>query len=177
MRRTGSCTESDWALGVVVPARNEEASIGECVASILRAVAAHPAPHDSWIVIVADSCSDQTAARARELLGSRGTVLESAVGSPGVARRLGVEAVLQHFARCRMNKVWIANTDADSSPSSDWITCQLSLASQGYCAVAGIVRVDSVADLPPEIVRQLLSDYTIDADGSHPHVHELWYSG
>jgi hypothetical protein len=78
---------------------------------------------------------------------------------------------LDRFARHPRSALWIANTDADSSASRDWIGYQLSLAAEGYCAVAGIVRVEAIADLEPEAVRELLSDYTVNADGSHPHVH------
>jgi len=163
--------QSEWAVGVVIPARDEETSITHCIQSITQALDACSGLLHTWVAIVADSCSDRTVARARQALGSRGTVLECAARSPGVARRIGVESILDRFATHPPNALWIANTDADSSVSRDWIDYQLSLAAQGYCAVAGIVRVESIADLEPEAVRGLLSDYTVNADGSHSHVH------
>jgi glycosyltransferase involved in cell wall biosynthesis len=167
----GVSDQSDWAVGVVVPARDEEDSIVPCIQSVTQALDACPGLRHTWVAIVADSCSDRTVARATEALGSRGVVLECAARSPGVARRIGVGSILDRFARHAPNALWIANTDADSSVSRKWIGHQLSLAAQGYCAVAGIVHVESVADLEPQVVRELLSDYTVNADGSHSHVH------
>ncbi len=164
-------TQPQWAVGVVVPARDEEASIGNCIQSITQALDACPGLIHTWIAIVADSCRDRTVERAREALGSRGVVLECAAQSPGIARRIGAEAVLGRFAEHQSSSLWIANTDADSAPPRDWISGHLSLAAQGYCAVAGIVRVESIADLEPAAVRELLTDYSVDPDGSHSHVH------
>lgn len=49
-------------LAVVIPAHNEERLIGRCVASV---IAAHPEAGDG-IFVVADNCSDGTAAQARQ---------------------------------------------------------------------------------------------------------------
>lgn len=161
-----------WTLGVVVPARNEESSIAACLESVLEALdRAGPTVRDSWVTVVADSCHDATAENARRMLRGCGSVLECPVASPGEARRLGVAEILTHFAETPYSQVWIANTDADTCVSLDWITCQLELADNGYCGVAGIVRVDTVAGLSRETLNALLASYTIHADGSHPHVH------
>lgn len=160
-----------WAVGVVVPARNEESSITPCVESIVQALNASEGLTGAWVVVVADSCSDRTVKRARTALGSRGAVLECAAQSPGSARRIGAQAILDRFSSHPSNRLWIANTDADSSVSPDWLTYQITLAAQGYCAVAGIVRVDSIANLDPRKVRELMGDYLVNPDGSHPHVH------
>ena len=130
------------AVGVVIPARDEEDSIVECLDSVVRALDAAPAGDSSWIVVVADGCSDQTARLARRRLAGRGTVIECSVASPGTARRLGAAEVLTHFARRRPSEVWMANTDADSRVGVDWISHQLQLA-----------------------------DYATYEDGTHPHVH------
>jgi len=50
-------------LAVIVPAHNEAGGIAKCVASLLAC--AQP-PNGARIVVVADNCSDDTAARARE---------------------------------------------------------------------------------------------------------------
>jgi cellulose synthase/poly-beta-1,6-N-acetylglucosamine synthase-like glycosyltransferase len=158
-----------WAVGVVVPACDEEDSIEACVDSILETLDASTAIHSSWVVVVADSCRDGTVVRARERLGKRGIVLECSAASPGVGRRLGVAEVLRHFAGLSLEHIWLANTDADSQVDADWIARQLALADQDYCGVAGIVRVDS--SHRPEILRAFLDDYVLHADGTHPHVH------
>jgi cellulose synthase/poly-beta-1,6-N-acetylglucosamine synthase-like glycosyltransferase len=60
-------TPNDFRLAVVVPAHNEEALVGACVASIHCSAQAGPLCE---VVVVADNCTDGTAARAREA-GSR----------------------------------------------------------------------------------------------------------
>jgi cellulose synthase/poly-beta-1,6-N-acetylglucosamine synthase-like glycosyltransferase len=50
-------------LAAVVPAHNEEALIGRCVASLLASAAGET---PCSVVVVADNCTDATAARARE---------------------------------------------------------------------------------------------------------------
>ena len=160
-----------WAVGIVVPACNEESSIEACIDSITESIDSSSSATASWIVVAADSCRDRTVELARSRLAGRGSVVECAAASPGVARRLGAEEVLHHFAGYPLERVWIANTDADSCPAKDWIHQQLSLAERGYCAVAGIVRVESIGKLHPETIHTLLDDYVLHADGTHPHVH------
>jgi cellulose synthase/poly-beta-1,6-N-acetylglucosamine synthase-like glycosyltransferase len=159
------------AVGVVIPARNEEDSIVDCLGSIVAALDAVPAVESSWIVVVADSCSDQTASLARRRLGGRGKVIECSVGSPGTARRIGAAEVLTHFAGRRPSDVWIANTDADSRVDVDWISHHLQLASRGFCGVAGIVRVTSIEGHDETAVSEFLAGYATYEDGTHPHVH------
>lgn len=161
-----------WAAGVVIPARDEEQSIVACLDAVIRAL--DQCQHHlsaSWIVVVADCCQDETAALAAATLRDRGTVLECSASSPGRTRRLGVTEVLAHFDRTRRSRVWIANTDADSSVASNWMQRQLELARHGYCGVAGIVQVDTVAGLDEVTLQALLADYKICEDGTHPHVH------
>ncbi len=159
------------AVGVVIPARNEADSIVACLDSVVRALDAAPAVDSSWIVVVADSCSDQTASFARRRLAGRGKVIECSVASPGAARRVGATEVLEHFEGYRSSEVWIANTDADSRVSLDWISHHLQLASRSFCGVAGIVRVASIEGHDETAVSEFLAGYAIYEDGTHPHVH------
>jgi cellulose synthase/poly-beta-1,6-N-acetylglucosamine synthase-like glycosyltransferase len=159
------------AVGVVIPARNEEDSIVDCLGSIVGALDAVPAVDSGWIVVVADSCNDHTARLARRRLGGRGKVIECSVASPGTARRIGAAEVLTHFAGRRPSDVWIANTDADSRVGVDWISHHLQLASRGFCGVAGIVRVTSIEGHDETAVSEFLAGYATYEDGTHPHVH------
>lgn len=164
--------EHDWRVGVVIPARNEEHSITACLQSVLTALDQQGlAPQDRWVVVIADSCSDGTADRARRTLNGHGSILECSVSSPGAARRLGAAQVLERFAQAPLSRLWMANTDADSCVAPDWIAHQLSLAGRGYCGVAGIVHVDNVHGLEQDQLRAVLADYTIHDNGTHPHVH------
>ena len=157
---------------MVVPARDEEDSIVGSLWSIRAALdRCGLAPEESWITVVADSCSDATADIARRILGDRGSVLECSVCSAGAARRLGAAHVLNHFAGVSHAEVWIANTDADTCVAGDWVVHQLALASEGYCGIVGVIQVDRVQGLVQEELRAVLADYTIHADGTHPHVH------
>lgn len=159
------------AVGIVIPARDEADSIVDCLDSVVRALDAAPAVESSWIVVAADCCSDRTARLARLRLAGRGTIVECSVASPGTARRLGTAQVLAHFAKRRPSEVWIANTDADSCVSVDWISHHLQLATRGFCGVAGIVRVTSIEGHDATAVSEFHAGYATDADGTHPHVH------
>jgi cellulose synthase/poly-beta-1,6-N-acetylglucosamine synthase-like glycosyltransferase len=162
---------SDWLIGVVVPARDEEGTIENCITAIRTALARNEEFRASWIVVVADSCTDQTVSRARAAMGGAGEVVECSARSAGGARRCGAEALLRKAMTYRCSRVWIANTDADSEPTADWIHQQLVFAEQGIVGVAGIVRVRSIAGLHPDEIPQLLSDYATNTDGTHSHVH------
>ena len=164
--------QGPWAIGVVIPACDEEHSIVECLDAVLLALdQSRSRLAASWIVVVADSCSDATAKLARKTLQGRGEVIECSVASPGVARRIGAAEVLAHFDRVPASRIWIANTDADSCVAQTWMERQLDLASRGYCGVAGIVRVASVEGLDRATFQALFADYKIHEDGTHPHVH------
>lgn len=61
-KATGQESEPAGRLAVVIPAHNEEASIGACLKSVL---ACEGAPELAEVHVVADNCSDATAAVAR----------------------------------------------------------------------------------------------------------------
>ena len=162
---------SEWTVGVVVPARDEEDHIEKCLVSIRASLENCSRVRSSWIVVVADSCCDRTAARARAALGQAGEVIECEVRSPGTARRMGVEALFRRYPTARLSQVWLANTDADSSPAPNWIHHQLRFAAQAYAGVAGVVHVSTIEGLGADDVAALLEHYVVNEDGSHPHVH------
>jgi glycosyltransferase involved in cell wall biosynthesis len=157
-----------WSIGIIVPAQNEEASIEACIASIRHSCEVAQLS-EYWIVIVADSCTDDTLPRARRAVEGVGEVLECHARSAGSARRLGVEAALAHFSRKDLSQIWLANTDADTLVANDWITVQLRLADTGIAAVAGIVKLEEAGSLAAhEIYR---ATYLTGVDGTHGHVH------
>jgi cellulose synthase/poly-beta-1,6-N-acetylglucosamine synthase-like glycosyltransferase len=163
--------KKSWSVGVVIPARNEEDSVESCLDSVIAAIHFCPAVERAFVVLVADSCEDGTVDRARHRLVGQGVILESSAACPGVARRQGVDEILSHFAHEQTSRLWIANTDADSRVPTNWLERQLSLADEGYCAVAGIVSLASPEALPPEVVTEWSRDYSLYPDGTHPHVH------
>jgi cellulose synthase/poly-beta-1,6-N-acetylglucosamine synthase-like glycosyltransferase len=159
-----------WAVGVVIPARNEDATIAASVASTRAALASCTQLLDAWIVVVCDTCADETASHARQALEDAGEIIECSAGTVGQARAIGVDAVSMRFQRFSPDRVWIANTDADTTVPPDWIARQLPFADKGWAAIAGIVRVDSIEG-DYGTIEEVFADYAVGDDGSHYHVH------
>jgi glycosyltransferase involved in cell wall biosynthesis len=157
-----------WSVGIVIPAQNEEDTIEACIESILDSC--HCANLEDYrIVIVADSCTDLTTVRARRALADAGELLECEANSAGTARRLGVEAILRFFKKRAPSRIWLANTDADTTVPQDWLEAQLALADSGVTGIAGIVRLHENG---PAAAHELYrKTYLTAADGTHSHVH------
>ncbi|TKV58277.1 glycosyltransferase [Nakamurella flava] len=167
----GGCASVD-AVAVVIPARDEEATITACLEAVMVSAAAVAVPVS--VIVVADRCTDATAERAAAFTpvspGRSVTVVASRAGQVGAARDEGVRSAL----RCAVaggaepRRVWIACTDADSRVPSDWLAVHVEIADSGADLVLGTVRPDP-ADLPSALLeswwrRHLLTD-------GHPHVH------
>lgn len=156
-----------WHVVVVVPARNEETSIVRCIRSINRAAWLVFPFASTDVVVVADSCTDQTACRARGV-GPRICVLELDLGCVGAARHFGVAAGLRRSQRDQ-RRVWVANTDADSAVPALWLLRQLVLGWRGFVAVAGLVQLDPNTNR--DLQTAFRSSYVRRVDGTHDHVH------
>lgn len=128
-------------IGVVVPARDEAASIDACLAAL--AVAANRVDAPVQVVVVADGCLDDTAARARRHAGV--SVLETPGSNVGGARAAGARLALRRGA------TWLASTDADSIVPADWLATHVDLAREGAEVVIGAVH-PRFADLTPDEV-------------------------
>jgi GT2 family glycosyltransferase len=126
-------------VAVVIPARDEAGSIDDCLAAVRHAADRVEVP--VRIVVVADGCLDDTAARARRHPGV--TVLETEGSNVGGARAAGARLALRRGA------TWLASTDADSTVPADWLTTQLDLARAGADVVIGAVH-PRFADLAPD---------------------------
>lgn len=141
-------------IGVVIPARDEELLIGGCLDSVLQARAqvlaarAPDAPLEVDIVVVLDACRDGTAAAAGRF--AEVTAMEGPGLNVGAARAAGVDAVIGRAAH--PERLWIANTDADSRVPVNWLSHQLELAEAGADFVLGTVR--PILDELPEAVAQ-----------------------
>jgi len=144
-------------IGVVVPARDEEELIGECLRSIGEA-AGHVLPAVD-VVVVADRCRDRTAEIAREL-GAAVIVTEQ--GNVGAARAAGTAAAIVAGAD------WLAHTDADSIVPRDWLSVQLRAADAGADVVVGTVR-PRFADLAPQQIRAWRATHSHGESLGHVH--------
>jgi glycosyltransferase involved in cell wall biosynthesis len=172
------------AMVVAIPARDEEALLPACLASVTRA-AAHPAlaDVDVEVVVAADRCRDATVERAR---AADVRVVCDAFGTVGAARRAAVAAGLARTTGVRRERTWIAMTDADSRVPADWLAVHRQHADAGWSAVLGTVSLAPLATLAhahadaevsPEVRGRWTADYraaiATDHGGAHahPHVH------
>ena len=157
------------AVGVVIPAHDEEDLLPSCLAAVRLAVAplAGIAVH---VVVVADACTDQTARLAR---AGGAAVLEIQARSVGAARAAGVQEVLRRTAPLDPGSVWLATTDADTLVPPCWLTRQLRYAGGGWDAVVGTVTVTDWRAYPAELPPLFARLYGADGPGGtgHPHVH------
>lgn len=155
------------AVGVVVPARNEEQLLPDAVAALhVAARAARSSGVTVDLLVVADACTDGTAEAARSA-GSRVLAVEER--SVGAARAAGARDVLRRLGQVPADQVWLASTDADSRVPPHWLTGQLELAAEGADLVLGTVEVDDWSLHPPAVARRWRAAYQ-GGDG-HRHVH------
>ena len=140
---------------VVVPARDEEALVGACIAAL---AAQRDVERDAVeVILVLDRCTDATATRAREAAlagGVRLHVVDAPADGVGHARRHGMDlACARLFAAGRPHGL-IATTDADSEPDPDWLRMQLDAVAAGARAIGGRVELGAAerAALPPAVV-------------------------
>lgn len=157
---------------VVVPARNEAAVIARCLGSIATAREHLPSRITSTVIVIADTCTDETGCVARAMLAGdpHSECIAADEGSAGSARRLGTEHVLRN-SPVPHDRVWVATTDADTMVSVDWLTQQVHLAERGAIGVAGIVALDPTTFDDPVLAHQFQSTYLLGDDGTHPHIH------
>lgn len=149
-------------MGVVVPARDEEALLPECLEHLQLAVdELHR--RTRWrarTVVVLDSCSD----------GSAGAVAAAGVesltigaGNVGVARAAGAD----HLLRAGIAVSWLACTDADSRVPRSWLRNQVEAHSLGIELVMGSVLPDARSLTPAQLAAWLARH---DLGDGHEHV-------
>jgi cellulose synthase/poly-beta-1,6-N-acetylglucosamine synthase-like glycosyltransferase len=163
-------TLASWAVAIVIPARNEEELVAGSINGVLAAVR-RASLSRCWVVVVADSCTDATAAIAARLLHGHGEVVTCRLAAVGPARRLGTDAALARFAAHPAEKIWLANTDADTEVPDHWLQQQLLWAYAGFHGVAGTVTIKNMRVDDRDVSEEMMSDYIVHADGTHPHIH------
>lgn len=148
------------AIGVIVPAHDEEELLPACVDALDRALAAVPPTVARTSVIMLDACRDGSAACCGGI-----ATLACEFRNAGAARALGARHVLDYL-RSDPAKTWLATTDADSRVPSDWLVTQLALAARGAQAVAGTVVVDDWTEHPSGLAERFVRFYEANS-----HVH------
>ncbi|WP_300014211.1 glycosyltransferase family A protein [Pseudonocardia sp.] len=172
--RRGSAATPIGAVGVVVPARDEQEHIGRCVGSVLRAL--EGVDVDAALCVVLDRCTDRTASRAAAAHGGRPTALglvpHEGAGSVGALRNLGVAWLTRRLATHPPEALWLLSTDADTTVDPGWVRDHLRHAADGAHAVAGLADLDDAHHLSPTARRayaRILGDGTRGA--GHTHVY------
>lgn len=151
---------------VVIPARNESDDIGVALDGIENARRKIATP--SSLVVVADSCDDDTARRARRHVRASDIVAETIEGSAGAARRLGTAMGLAQLSGRRAG-IWLATTDADSVVPVNWLRRQLEWARDGMVGIAGTVQLPR--GVPEQLQDRFRDHYRTGPGGVHAHVH------
>jgi Glycosyl transferase family 2 len=113
------------AVGIVILARSHSETIAKCIHSLFAANNYSGWRTSLWIVVVVDSCMDDTAKVAREALGAFGEVLEIYAHSRQDAHQLGVSIVMEHFRDVPRHALLLTGADADAELPGDWIDTQL----------------------------------------------------
>ncbi|NYD42653.1 glycosyltransferase [Nocardioides panaciterrulae] len=153
---------------VVVPAHDEQDLLPACLRS-LRAATSQLRRHRpevlTRVTVVADRCSDATAALTR---AAGIDLVELDAGCVGRARQAGVRRATELAGPVAADRVWVANTDADTVVPRDWLLRQLALADTGHRMVVGTVRPDHL-DLDPAVLRAWHRVHSLGE--GHPYVH------
>jgi glycosyltransferase involved in cell wall biosynthesis len=131
------------AAGVVIPAHNEQDLLPSCLTAVRHAASQAGVP--VYLAVVADACTDRTAAVAR---AHGADVVELSTRCVGAARQVGVRQVLRATCHTDPAAVWIATTDADTRVPRWWLRRQLGFAAQGWKGVLGTVTVADWIDHP-----------------------------
>jgi glycosyltransferase involved in cell wall biosynthesis len=171
------------AVGIIVPAHDEQELLPACLASLRRAARAlRGVP--AQVVVVADACRDRTAEAARR--GGAAVVTISA-RSAGAARAAGARELLRRTGHLDPASVWLATTDADTLVPASWLRQQAYYAGHGWDATVGTIRVADWSGYRPEMVTLFRQRYERGPEPAagpgepngrdwaiaspHPHVH------
>ena len=164
---------------VAVPARSEAERIGACLQALCREVRGG----DAAVIVLANNCADDTAARARAFADQGAPVfveeveLAPADAHAGGARR---RALLAAAARLRAPDGVLLTTDADSRVAPGWLAANRRALAAGADAVCGVVALcpdESRVLTFPEARRREARYATLQAElTAHldPQAHDPW---
>ncbi|TCK21764.1 glycosyltransferase [Pseudonocardia endophytica] len=136
------------AVGVLVPARDEEDGLGRCLDAVFVALRHLPSDVTAAVCLVVDRSRDDTAGVAHRAIrrSGRGRAVDVLVNgqevSVGALRNRAARRLLERLAPAPLSSTWLLSTDADSRVDADWALRHLALADAGADAVAGGVRPD-----------------------------------
>ncbi len=157
-------------LAVIVPARDEEQTIRDCLESIEHA-AAHPGLRglSVTVLVVLDDCVDRTGSVCADVGVD---TLAIAARNVGASRNAGFTTMLERAVPADPGEIWLATTDADSQVAPDWLAVQREFADAGADAVLGVVDVLDWSGHPPGTAERFRAAYAANIRGrAHFHVH------
>jgi Glycosyl transferase family 2 len=174
------------AVGVVVPVRDEELLLAASLSALMRAMR-RPQLADVAVrvAVVLDGCVDRSAEIAYAAAGGldagarnhRLTVMEVGAANVGVARHIGLCAVLEDLEAHGIDGTWLATTDADSEVPVSWLSHQLTRRARGVDAWAGTVRVEDWTDRPMALRASFHFRYHAKrGEGGHVHGANMGFS-
>ncbi|WP_037078503.1 glycosyltransferase [Pseudonocardia spinosispora] len=140
-------------IGVVIPAHNEEDRIGACLTSVRRSLVGLPSRIDTVVAVVLDRCTDRTPEVVRELIrgwpGARTYPMSHRAEDHGVGfvRNAGVRSLLCGLPGTDPRRVWLLNTDADTTVPAAWARDHLRYAEAGMHGVAGLADLADDAEI------------------------------
>ena len=153
------------SVAVVVPARDEELVLADCLGSLEAArqeLHRHRPDVTVQVLVVLDRCLDGSASVVAQEPGVESLMVSA--GCVGTARATGASHVLSGYDT--HDQLWLASTDADTVVPAHWLVTQVELAENGWDLVLGTVE-------PHELDDHLLGRWARRhrlLDG-HPHVH------
>jgi Glycosyltransferase like family 2 len=142
------------AVGIVVPARNEQRLIRQCLRGLLNALRQLPPSIEPAVCVIADRCTDGTAALAHAEFGGwrAAQVMDHQFDrSIGELRDLGFRRIHTALSPHPSSRILLLSTDADSTVASDWARQHVRLARDGLHAVAGTVDLADPHTLEPVV--------------------------
>lgn len=181
------------AVAVVIPARDEEHGIGDCLRSVRASLQRLPSTVETALTVVLDRCVDATPGIVDAItadwpgavsltvlgvgggraagLGAAGRPAHIVAGAGvGALRDLGVRNVLHRLRDLPRRAVWLLHTDADTTVPPDWATSHVALAAAGAAGVAGTAEL--APGLSPWAARRHGQLVAAGTDGDrHRHVY------
>lgn len=156
------------AVCVVIPVRNEAASLERSLAALAAQSDASRRPFDHRryeLLLLANNCTDRSAAIAREFAGLHRQLslhvaeveLPPHEANIGHVRRLLMDAAAARLNASPSNGV-IASTDGDTVVAHDWLARTLHDIESGADAVGGRIAIDAGDDIDADLRRRRRCD-------------------
>ena len=148
---------------VAIPAHNEEARLPACLSALgaqQPGAGARFMPEQVALVVLANNCSDRTAAVARGQaarlpfrLVVREVILPPGAAHAGGARAAAMDAAASLLGPSPPASATLLTTDADGQVQPGWLAANLAALAAGADAVAGAIALDPVeaARMPPDL--------------------------